>query len=460
MTGGVARDAPPADIPLYLDTLRLGDIHVATDGALSFSYAPEWLATRGAFPLSLTIPLRPGPHARDVVEPWLANLLPEEQQLVRVARSLGLDRSDALAILREIGADTAGALSFGAPADPAAWSYTPLTEFYGAPDEATALALHFDDLVRRPFLAGEDGVRQSLAGGQQKSALAVLDRDRRAVLRLPLEDDSLAIPRRGAPSTVIVKPDNASLPGIVENEIYCLRLARAAGIEAVPVTALAAGQRRAICALRYDRRIGRSGRIVRLHQEDFAQANALPPGLKYEVGTVPGLSLKALLDTGRALPPTDALALLDQVIFNILVGNADAHAKNHSLLLPVSGPPRLAPLYDVSSVLPWPQVNPFFAQKLAGRKRKPGDMAARHWDAISAEAGFRPTDVRARVAELVDRIVESRRTVTRQVVALPAIVPGYVEQAAELIERNALRIAGRLRSSARSNGSSAWDVTR
>lgn len=439
------RSADAALVPVFFDALHLGDVRIVRDGTLSFAYAPDWLATRGAFPLSLTIPLRPGEHASSVVEPWLANLLPEEQQLVQVARSLGLDRSDAIAILREIGADTAGALSFGAPNDRGAWTYTPLTEFYGARDEAAALELHFDDLGRRPFLAGEDGVRQSLAGGQRKSALAVLDRDGRSVLRLPGEGDILAIPRNGAPSTVIVKPDNPSLPGIVENEVYCLRLARAAGIDTISVTALAAGRRQAICALRYDRRLGRIGRINRLHQEDFAQANALPPALKYEGGTIPGLTLKALLDTAGALPPADALALLDHLIFNILVANADAHAKNYSLLLPVSGRPRLAPLYDVSSVLPWEHVNPFFAQKLAGGKRKPGDIAARQWDVISTEAGFRPADVRARVADLVNRLVANRVPVAREVAGLAGIVPGYVEQVGELVEQNALRIAGRLR---------------
>lgn len=268
-------------VPVYFDALHVGDVEVAGDGALSFAYSPEWLATRGAFPLSLTIPLRAGPNGRGPVEPWLANLLPEELQLVQVARTLGLDRSDALAILREIGADTAGALSFGAPNERAAWSYTPLTAFYGAPTEAEALTRHFDDLGRRPFLAGEDGVRQSLAGGQRKSALAVLDRDGLPVLRLPGDGDILAIPHNGAPSTVILKPDNPVLPGIVENEVYCLTLARAAGIEAASVTSLAAGARRAICVLRYDRRVGRGGRIDRVHQEDFAQANGLPPGLKY-----------------------------------------------------------------------------------------------------------------------------------------------------------------------------------
>ena len=176
-----------------------------------------------------------------------------------VARSLGLDRTDALAILREIGADTAGALSFGAPSDRRAWAFTPLRELYDAPDDATALGRHIDDLGRRPLLVGEDGVRQSLAGGQKKSALAVAAPNGDPVLRLPEAGDVLTVPRFGAPSTIIVKPDNPALPGIVENEAYCLHLARAVGIGAVAVTTLAAGERSVLCVLRYDRRIARTG---------------------------------------------------------------------------------------------------------------------------------------------------------------------------------------------------------
>ena len=433
-------------VPVFFDGFELGAITVGETGALGFEYGRDWLDTRGAFPLSTTIPLRPGPHTPEITEPWLANLLPEERQLAMVARSLGLDRTDALAILREIGADTAGALSFGAPSDRRAWAFTPLRELYDAPDDATALGRHIDDLGRRPLLVGEDGVRQSLAGGQKKSALAVAAPNGDPVLRLPEAGDVLTVPRFGAPSTIIVKPDNPALPGIVENEAYCLHLARAVGIGAVAVTTLAAGERSVLCVLRYDRRIARNGMLHRIHQEDFAQANGLPPGRKYEVGTVPGLTLSGLLDTGRRhLSPSDTLSLLDQVIFNILVANADGHAKNYSLLLPVAGEPRLAPLYDVSSVLPWEHVNPYFAQKIAGRKRRPGEIAARHWDVLSREAGFRPADVRLRVGALIERIVARRIEVTGAVCALPGIAPGHVEQVAKLIEQNALRIGGRLR---------------
>ncbi|WP_299950240.1 HipA domain-containing protein [Hyphomonas sp. BRH_c22] len=315
----------------------------------------------------------------------------------------------------------------------------------GRADPEVALERHFEDLQQRPFLVGEEGVRLSLAGGQKKSALAVLDANGVPVLRLPQDGDVLAVPRHGAPSTVIVKPDNPILPGIVGNESYCLSLAQAIGIAAAQVTVLPAGTRNIIYVLRYDRRVSRTGALQRIHQEDFAQANGVPPGRKYERGTLAGPDLVTLLGTGRDLPPTDALSLLDQLIFNILVANTDAHAKNYSLLLPVGGGLRLAPLYDVSTVLAWPRVVQYFAQNIAGRKRKPGDVEARHWDAIAKAVNYRPADVRKRVQELVDALLANRVAVSQAIAALPGSSRGYVEETAGLVEENALRIAGRLR---------------
>jgi serine/threonine-protein kinase HipA len=433
-----------ASVPIWFDDLAVGQVDVAADGSLSLRYADRWLQTAGAFPLSVTMPLRADPYPSDVISPWLANLLPEEEQLQVLTRSLGLDQADVLAVLAEIGGDTAGALSFGAVTDRALWAYRPLTSFYDTADQRLALERHFEDLGRRPFLAGEEGVRQSLAGGQKKSALAVLGPDGAPVLRLPQEGDVLAIPLDGAPSTLIVKPDNPNLPGITENEVWCLRMAQAIGIEAAQATILQSSKRSAIGALRYDRRVGRSGQLLRLHQEDFAQANGLPPGRKYERGTLPGLDLKTLLETGRHVSATDALALLDQVIFNILVANTDAHAKNYSLILPVGAAPRLAPIYDVSTVLSWPHVVKTYAQFIDGKKRNPDMVAGRHWEAIAREIGYRPTDVKNRVEQIVDGMVANRAKVTAEVTVLPGATEGYVVQTAEAVEENALRMAGRL----------------
>lgn len=434
-----------ATVPVWFDSFEVGVIEVAGDGRLTFRYSDRWLATRGAFPVSVTMPLTDDPYASEIISPWLANLLPEEEQLAVLTRSLGLDRNDTLAVLSAIGGDTAGALSFGVASNRPDWRYTRLTDMYGVEDPSAALARHIDDLGRRPFLVGEEGVRQSLAGGQKKSALAVLDPQGRPVLRLPGEGDSLAVPRNGAPSTIIIKPDNPRLPGITENEVYCLHLAQAIGVKSARASILEAGDRRAICVLRYDRQMTRTGELQRVHQEDFAQANGVPPGRKYERGTLPGPGLVALLATGRRLEPRDALGLLDQVIFNLLVANTDAHAKNYSLLLPVGAPPALAPLYDVSTVLAWDHVVQTHAQTIAGRRRRPGDIAGRHWDVIADEAGYRPADLRRRVQELVDGFVAHSGPVADDVAAMAGGVAGYVRQAAELTEANALRIAGRLR---------------
>jgi serine/threonine-protein kinase HipA len=433
-----------ASIPIWFDDLAVGQVDVAADGSLSLLYADRWLQTAGAFPLSVTMPLRADPYPSDVISPWLANLLPEEEQLQVLTRSLGIDQADVLAVLAEIGGDTAGALSFGAATERPLWTYTPLTNFYDTADPRLALERHFEDLCRRPFLVGEEGVRQSLAGGQKKSALAVLGPDGAPVLRLPQTGDVLAIPLNGAPSTLIVKPDNPNLPGITENEVWCLRMAQAIGIEAAQATILQSSKRTAIGVLRYDRRLGRSGQLLRLHQEDFAQANGLPPGRKYERGTLPGLDLKTLLETGRYVSANDALALLDQVIFNILVANTDAHAKNYSLILPVGATPQLAPLYDVSTVLSWPHVVKAYAQSIDGKKRNPDMVAGRHWEAIAREIGYRPTDVKNRVQQVVDALVANRTKVTAEVTVLSGATEAYVVQTAEAVEENALRMAGRL----------------
>ncbi len=132
------------------------------------------------------------------------------------------------------------------------------------------------------------------------------------------------------------------------------------------------------------------------------------------------------------------------MIFNILVAHADAHAKNYSLILPIAGPPRLAPLYDVSSVLAWPHVVQAYAQNIAGKKRTSEGIAARHWAAIAEDVGFRPRDVLTRVQELIDGIVANRARVTEAVARLPGATAGYTAQTAELVEGNALRMGGRL----------------
>ncbi|MCR8549150.1 HipA N-terminal domain-containing protein, partial [Salipiger sp. P9] len=121
-----------AEIPVFFHRFQVGTVSAAgTD--VAFAYDPRWLGTAAAFPISVTMPLRAAPYDTAHIAPWLANLLPEEHQLDMLSRTLGVSAADTLALLSAIGGDTAGALSFGAPADPERWSYVPLTAFYDDP---------------------------------------------------------------------------------------------------------------------------------------------------------------------------------------------------------------------------------------------------------------------------------------------------------------------------------------
>ncbi len=301
---------------IYYEENEVGRIVIADNGALEFRYDASWLLAKDSFPLSVTMPLGPEAFGDSVVAPWLANLLPEGDLLASVARALGLSSSDALPILRAIGGDTAGAISVSSPSVRSKWKYIPLTERYGGTEEE-ALEHHIQDVERKPFLVGEEGIRISLAGGQQKTALAVLDDDGAPCLEFPGQGRRLAIPASGAPSTIVIKPNNPLLLGDVESEAYCLELARIVGIPAAKVRILRVNNRNALAVIRYDRRKMPDGSIKRLHQEDFAQTNGIFPAQKYERGLLRGLNMEGLLSTRVHLPPVERLRLLDQLIYRI-----------------------------------------------------------------------------------------------------------------------------------------------
>lgn len=247
----------------------------------------------------------------------------------------------------------------------------------------------------------------------------------------------------GAPSTVVVKPDPESLPGLAENEAYCLCLAREIGLPAAEASILAAEGKKALCVLRFDRCAAASGEIERIHQEDFAQANSLPRSRKYEVGRLPGLTISQLFETGRLLLDDGRDRLLDQVIFRILIGDVDGHAKNFSALLRLNGP-ELAPLYDCASALPYPRLNQTLPQRIDGDVVRPAVIERRHWDAIAELAGRDPAELRDRVLELADKVTASSEDVVKGLLGQEGVSAEEVQVVADAILNNVEGIRQRL----------------
>ena len=308
-----------ANLPVYFEQRRVGTIDVDKNGP-RFSYDPDWIALRGAFPISITMPFGSERIASDIFLPWAANLLPESEQLRTLGQILGMARSDVIGLLSAIGGDTAGALSIGQPGRTASVQWRPI----GKSDDLEKV---MDELPNKPFLVGDEGVSMSLAGVQTKLAVAVDDTGR------------ICIPMNGSPSTHILKPDSVRLPGSVQNEAFCLALARRLKIPTPNITTGRAGKRTYLLLQRYDRTVV-GGRWRRLHQEDYCQALGKPPSAKYESNQtgIPGPTLNDMLDiTRRHMPPTDIVRLLDMVVFNVLACNTDAHAKNYSIIIRGSG---------------------------------------------------------------------------------------------------------------------------
>jgi serine/threonine-protein kinase HipA len=386
-------------LPLFAGGRLVATVETAGDGP-HLRYDETWLAAPDAFSISLTMPLTAAGHGPDVAVPWLMNLLPEGEPLRAMTRALGVARDDILGLIAELGRDLAGALTIGAPHPGEAPGFLSLAQ-------AGDLERIIEELPAKPFLVGEDGVSMSLAGAQEKLPLA-------------RSDGGLAIPVNGAPSTVILKPDNPRLAGSVQNEALCMVLARRCGLPVAPVTTGVAGKRSYLLVERYDRALD-GGQVVRLHQEDFCQALGRPPAAKYEHNRsgMKGPSLAEIFALVRAhMTARETTRLLDAVIFNIAIGNVDSHAKNYSVLLG-PGRPTLAPLYDLMSGLAWANITQNHAQDVGGQQRG-RHMYARHWRRMAEAAGLAgPATVR-RVIQVAERVVAELPAASAEVAAMPA----------------------------------------
>lgn len=293
----------------------------------------RWGLGSPALSVGLTIGSPAGPRDMRGLD-FFENMLPEGSPLARMAALAGVRPVDTYGILRAFGRDCAGAivvLPDGEQPGGKGGGYSPMTP---ADLRRVISALDVAPLGAAP----ERGFRPSLAGFQRK---ALLGRNGDGTWELPYGD---------APSTWILKPDGPH--PMAANEATCLRLAAACGLE-VPATELLDIAGLPVLAVRrYDRRDAPGGGIPeRIHQEDGCQAADMPPGRKYEEQGGPALrDLAALLrDFGD---PGDVAGLLRRTTFNMAVGNADAHAKNFSILHdPDSSVIRLAPLYDVLSTI-------------------------------------------------------------------------------------------------------------
>jgi serine/threonine-protein kinase HipA len=373
-------------LTVYLRSEPVGTLEQDASGELQFTYASEWLARVDATPLSRMLPLSPAPCAHKLVRSFFAGILPEEGPRTVIARILGISEGNDFAMLERIGGECAGAVSLF----PKGQSPLPVQSRVRPLDERDLVAI-IAELPRRPLLAGEEGVRLSLAGAQDKLPVFVDDEGR------------IALPLGNTPSTHILKPEPKHFPGLVANEAFCMDLARRVGLNVAKTTVRMIGATPCIVVHRYDRVRGADG-TIRLHQEDLCQALGRPPERKYQQEGGPTVrECVALLREWSTTPVLDILAFVDALIFNLLIGNADAHGKNYSMIY-AAGARRLAPLYDLVSTIAWPELSTRLAMNI-GHGKNVNDLNPAHFGSLAGECDLGWPMVRARVRILADKVI-------------------------------------------------------
>lgn len=374
---------------VYLHNHRVGVLEQGD--APIFTYDRAWLHSAEAYPLSRQLPLQAEAFVGRIVRAFFAGLLPEAETRERIASLLGVSVGNDFALLERIGGECAGAVSLwpAGQSPPASTGPTSRRRL-----DASELEEIVRQLPQRPLLAGAEGIRLSLAGAQVKLPVIV-----------DPADGSLALPLGASASTHILKPEPSRFPGLAANEAFCLALARAAGLEVVEAQWRMVGTTPCLLARRYDRELTADGSLVRIHQEDFCQALGVPPERKYQVEGGPSLpDCIDLLRQWSSAPVVDIRNFLDGLIFAVLTGNADAHAKNFSLVYHGANR-RVASLYDQVCTLAWPELSAALSMKI-GAAKSLNEVSPEHFRQLSAKAGLGWPLVRARLGELTSKVEE------------------------------------------------------
>jgi serine/threonine-protein kinase HipA len=367
----------------------VGRYDLLEDGSEMFSYDSNYLEFVDAVPISRSLPLRADSYGRRQLRPFFAGLLPEESQRQRIAAYLGLAESDDFSMLEAIGGECAGALEIiphGTLPHGRNNSLSPC-------DDKRLLEI-VKSLPYRPMLAGETGLRLSLAGAQSK-------------LPVVFRNGGFYLPENGTPSTHILKPELSDwFKGIAANEHCCMTLARTIGIPAAETRIVNIGEIPCLLVTRYDRAEDPiSGITRRIHQEDFCQALGRPPEQKYQSDGGPLAREIARLIRGgwSSMPAKDILAFVDLVVFNAIIGNADAHGKNYSMLYDGRNR-RLAPGYDLVSTVFWPALASSPAMKIGGSDSI-NSILSGHWRKFAQEIGISLTALQSRISHLCTAVM-------------------------------------------------------
>lgn len=396
-----------------------------------FAYDGAWVASPVGFPLAPSLPLAPSRQSNEAhsrsVRIFFENLLPEGRALDSAALMYSVSKNNVAALLAVLGQETAGAIRIV----PERASELPECE-------ATPVLRHVRqaELSQRareratlPFAIWDQKIWLSISGCQDKLAVY-----QDVAGEWFLVDGGLLV------STHILKPEptNPLMAGLTSNEFLCMRLARAVGLDVAQVQ-LHHIPEPVLLITRFDR-VEHADKVQRLPTIDGCQALGLPVCGKYERPFAhhhdprdvrAGASLPSLfhlLDTA-ARPAAEKISLLRWAVFQVLIGNIDAHAKNLTFFSSSCGL-SLAPAYDLVSGRMY--VNDQVEETLAmaiGDAFRLEDLSAEEWMSFSRAASLSLRLVKRELATLSSRTANVLERVIEEVLAegADAVVVAKIE---------------------------------
>jgi serine/threonine-protein kinase HipA len=380
------------ELAVHLAGERAGRLIRKDNGNLQFRYDAGYSGP----PISWALPIQEDAHPHAVCRAVFGGLLPEGDGREALARNLGISAGNDYGLLEEVGGDCAGAIALLQPG----------SDLPTVPEMRWLDMTDLDDILRelpqQPLAADPaEGIRLSLAGAQPKMPV-ILDGDRIG------QPTNVA-----APTTHIIKPEPQTFPGLVDNEAFCMDLARAIDLTVGTVTKQTSGSGLPYLLVeRYDRDLTAEP-IRRLHQEDFCQALGVPADRKYQNEGGPGVrSAIELLRSASPAPALDVPRLWSALVFNWLIGNCDAHAKNFSLLYD-TGAPTLAPLYDLVSTTMYPRLTTRLAMSIDGATDI-DDVTMSAWLELAAATGLSARFARETTTRVLDRAKAAAPRVAEQ----------------------------------------------
>jgi serine/threonine-protein kinase HipA len=380
-------DVSVLDVLLYGD--RIGTLTFLQGERTLFAFSDAYIKNAGRPTLSLSFKDQLGglitdiPPTRVRVPPFFANMLPEGEMRDYLAKRAGVNPKREFFLLWVLGRDLPGAITIN-PADGEAWP----------PDNGDKAEDRAQTEERR-----KNALRFSLAGVQLKFS-AVKN-----------ATGGLTIPAEGVGGSWIVKLPSTKYNGVPENEYAMMSLARAIGIDIPEIQLIESGgidrlpdgvdslKGSALAVKRFDRTP--EGPI---HIEDFAQVFGIYPDDKYEKASYRNIAEVIAAETGN----TGTAEFIRRLVFNALIGNADMHLKNWSLIYPDRRQAALAPGYDFVSTIHYiPDEN---AALTFGRTKKFSEFTKDELAYMAGKARLPEKLVLDTAMETVDRFHDAWRT--------------------------------------------------